>query len=252
MQLHGKTAIVTGGGKGIGRGVVDRFLEEGARVAIVQRSPLEGALARHADVLHVEADLADATAFDHVVASVVDWSGAVDVLVNNAGVMYERTLDRMTLDEWERMIAVNLRGPVFLAKAALPQLKDSAGGSIINIGSAEGLAANPGHTAYSASKGGLHSATRAMAVDLGVHGIRVNAIAPGWITSPLSEEYVDSLSDPTAARHDLTRMHPVGRLGMPRDVGDAAVFLASDHAGFITGETLVLDGGRTIKLPTPE
>jgi meso-butanediol dehydrogenase/(S,S)-butanediol dehydrogenase/diacetyl reductase len=132
----------------------------------------------------------------------------------------------------------------------LPLLR-TAGGSIINIGSIEGLAANPEHTAYCASKGGVHALTRAMAVDLGKDNIRVNAIAPGWIRSDLSDDYINAQPESEQAWEDLYKMHPVGRIGEPDDVGQLAVFLASDASTFVTGQVIVIDGGRTSKLPLP-
>jgi len=164
--------------------------------------------------------------------------------------MFETSLADLELDDWNRMLAVNLTAPVFLARALLPQLSDG-GGSIVNIGSIEGLAANPGHVAYCATKGGLHALTRAMAVDLGEYGIRVNAIAPGWIRSELSDNYINAQADPDAAWEGLYRMHPVGRVGEPADVGQLAVYLAGDTAAFVTGQVIVIDGGRTSKLPLP-
>lgn len=149
------------------------------------------------------------------------------------------------------MMAINLRAALFVAQAALPHMRRRGGGSIINIGSIEGLGANPGHAAYCASKAGVHGLTRAMAVDLGEDNIRCNSIAPGWITSELSETYLAAQPDPLAARHALNRLHPVGHVGRPSDVGDLAVYLASDKSSFLTGETMVLDGGRTARLPQP-
>jgi NAD(P)-dependent dehydrogenase (short-subunit alcohol dehydrogenase family) len=249
MELAGKVAVVTGGGRGIGRGIVDRFLEEGARVAIAQRSTLDDVLDMDPQVLHIPADLSDTAQLASVVERTVEAFGGLHILVNSAGLMFERTVAALTTDDWESMVAVNLRAPLFLAQAALPHLE--GGGSIINIGSTEGLASNPGHTVYSATKGGIHAMTRALAVDLGEHGVRCNAIAPGWITSDLSETYIESMTDPQAARAELRRLHPVGRLGEPQDIGNLAVFLASDRSSFISGETIVVDGGRTAKLPTP-
>ena len=250
-QLQGKIALVTGGGRGIGRGVVDRFLEEGASVAVVQRKPLNDALNSHPRVAHVEADLSVLPSVGTAVEHVVERFGGVDVLVNNAGIMTERPVAEILPEEWELTIAVNLRAPLFLAQAVLPHMRRRGGGSIINIGSIEGLGANPGHAAYCASKAGLHGMTRAMAVDLGADNIRCNAIAPGWITSELSETYLKSHPDPAAARSALNRMHPLGRVGRPTDVGDLAVYLAGDGSSFLTGEVIVLDGGRTAKLPLP-
>ena len=251
MQLRGKIALVTGGGRGIGRGIVDRFLDEGAQVVVVQRRSLDDALEGHPSVALVEADLgapsSTATAIEHA----VERFGGLDILVNNAGIMFERTVAEIQLEEWDLMMAVNLRAPLFLAQAALPHMRERGGGSIINIGSIEGLGANPDHAAYCASKAGIHGMTRAMAVDLGVHNIRCNAIAPGWIASELSEAYLESHPDPAAAHDALNRLHPLGRVGRPTDVGDLAVYLASDRSSFLTGEVVVLDGGRTAKLPLP-
>jgi meso-butanediol dehydrogenase/(S,S)-butanediol dehydrogenase/diacetyl reductase len=251
QQLHGKIALVTGGGRGIGRGVVDRFLEEGASVAVVQRKPLNDALNSHPQVAHVEADLSVLSSVGTVAEHVVERFGGIDVLVNNAGIMVERPVAEILPEEWELTIAVNLRAPLFLAQAVLPHMRRRGGGSIINVGSIEGLGANPGHAAYCASKAGLHGMTRAMAVDLGADNIRCNAIAPGWITSELSETYLQSHPDPAAARSALNRLHPLGRVGRPTDVGDLAVYLAGDGSSFLTGEVIVLDGGRTAKLPLP-
>ena len=251
MELDGKTALVTGGGRGIGRGIVDRFLEEGAQVAIVQRRSLDDALAAHPRVAHVTADLSDPSAIATAVEQVVERFGGIDVLVNNAGIMFERSISEIRLDEWDLMMAVNLRTPLFLAQAVVPSMRERGGGSIVTIGSIEGIAANPQHAAYCASKAGVHGLTRAMAVDLGPDGIRCNAIAPGWIASDLSETYLEAQPDPGAARDALNRLHPVGRVGRPTDVGDLAVYLASDRSSFMTGEVVVLDGGRTAKLPLP-
>lgn len=251
MQLEGRLAVVTGGGRGIGRGIVERFLDEGARVAIVQRRPLDPALRDRPGVHGIEADLSDASAARDAIDRSAELLGGLDVLVNNAGMMSERAVSEITVEEWDLMLALNLRAPLFLSQAALPHLRERGGGSIVNIGSIEGIGTNPEHAAYSASKAGVHGLTRALAVDLGEHGIRCNAIAPGWISSDLSDGYLDSATDPGTARERLERLHPVGRLGRAEDVGDLAVFLAGDRSGFLTGETIVLDGGRSVKLPLP-
>lgn len=251
MQLKDKIAVVTGGGRGIGRGVSDKLLEAGARVLIAQRQPLDDELAANPSVAWVAADLGSREAPAQIAQAVEATFGGADILVNNAGIMFERSLDNMTEDDWERMMAINLRAPVFLAKALLPQMRARGGGSIVNIGSIEGLAANPWHTAYCGAKAAVHGFTRAMAVDLGDDGIRCNAIAPGWINSDLSDQYIDAQADPAQARAGLLKMHPVGRIGAPADIGGAVVFLASDAASFITGQVLVVDGGRTSKLPLP-
>jgi NAD(P)-dependent dehydrogenase (short-subunit alcohol dehydrogenase family) len=251
MQLDGKVALVTGGGRGIGRGIVDCFLQEGAHVAVIQRGPLDDKLVRQPGVAGIEADLTDTTAIPEAVRHAVNLLGGVDVLVNNAGMMFERAVSDIQPTEWDLMIALNLRAPLFLSQAVLPSMRKRGGGSIINIGSIEGLAANPAHAAYCASKAGLHGMTKALALDLGADKIRCNAIAPGWITSDLSETYLASQPNPEEAREALHHLHPAGRLGNPVDVGNLAVYLASDKAGFLTGEVITLDGGRTAKLPLP-
>ncbi len=251
MQLEDKIALVTGGGRRIGRGIVDRYLDEGAQVAIVQRRSLDTALATHPKATHVHADLSDSSSTASVVERVVEHLGGIDILVNNAGIMFERSVSELLPQEWDLMLAVNTRAPLFLTQAALPHMRGRGGGSVINIGSIERLAANPGHAAYCASKAGVHGMTRAMAVDLGEDNVRCNAIASGWIDSELSETYLASHPDPPAARDAVNRLHPLGRGGRPTDVGDLAVYLASDKASFLTGETVVLDGGRTARLPSP-
>ena len=247
--LENKTAVITGGGLGIGLGISRALLDAGARVLIAQRSALPQELAAHANCEWIEADLADADSFAAVAERAKSAFGKLDVLVNNAGIMFERSLDSMRLEEWNRMLAINLTAPVFLSQALLPLM--SAGGSIINIGSIEGLAANPEHAAYCATKGGIHGLTRALAVDLGKRSIRVNAIAPGWIRSSLSDDYINAQANAEQAWQDLYRMHPIGRIGEPQDVGKLAVYLAGDDSGFITGQVIVIDGGRTAKLPLP-
>ncbi len=244
--LDGKTAVVTGGGQGIGLGISEALAAAGAEILVAQRSRPPQELEAH----WVEADLSATRAPAAIAEAVERHWGRLDILVNNAGFMFETSLADLELDDWNRMLAVNLTAPVFLARALLPMLRDG-GGSIVNIGSIEGLAANPGHVAYCATKGGLHALTRAMAVDLGEYGIRVNAIAPGWIRSELSDNYINAQADPDAAWEGLYRMHPVGRVGEPADVGQLAVYLAGDTAAFVTGQVIVIDGGRTSKLPLP-
>jgi meso-butanediol dehydrogenase/(S,S)-butanediol dehydrogenase/diacetyl reductase len=250
-SLAGKVALITGGGQGIGLGISQTMLAAGATILVAQRSPLPTELTGDDKVQWIEADLAQADSYAHIADSVRQSHDKIDALVNNAGFMFEKTLDRMQLDEWNLMLAVNLTAPVFLSKQLLPLLRAAGGGSIINIGSIEGLAANPEHSAYCASKGGVHALTKAMAVDLGKDNIRVNAIAPGWIRSDLSDAYINAQQNPQAAWEGLHHMHPLGRVGEPEDVGRLAVYLAGEDSGFITGQVIVIDGGRTSKLPLP-
>ncbi|TIW36451.1 MAG: 3-oxoacyl-ACP reductase FabG [Mesorhizobium sp.] len=249
-RLAGKIAIITGCGRGIGAGITQRFVEAGAKVAIVQRnSPPETML--NEGVIYVKADLSNSRDIAAAVETVVERFGGLDILVNNAGIMFEKTVDEMTEADWDQMMDINLKAPFLLTKAAVPHLRKRPCASIVNIGSIEGLASNPGHPAYSASKAGIHGFTAAVAVDHGHEGIRCNAIAPGWINSDLSEAYIDSMADRDRVRRELLVMHPVGRLGQPTDVGNLAVWLASDESAFVTGQVYVIDGGRTKKLSLP-
>ncbi len=251
MKLDNKVAVVTGGGRGVGKGISEKLLEYGARLLIAQRQPLEGDLATDPRVTWFSVDLAEPGAPVAIAEAVEQRFGGADILVNNAGIMFERSLDEMSEEEWDKMMAINMRAPVFLAKALLGQMRRRGGGSIINISSIEGIGSNPWHAAYCASKAGVHGFTRALAVDLGQDGIRCNAIAPGWINSDLSDAYINQQANPEQARHGLLSLHPVGRTGESRDIGGAVAFLASDEAAFITGQVLVVDGGRTAKLPLP-
>ncbi len=247
-NLAGRVAVVTGGGQGIGLGISRALINAGAAVLIAQRSPPTADLG---DARWVRADLADRDSFAAIEEAARQHFGRVDILVNNAGFMFEKDLDQLSFDDWNQMLAVNLSAPVFLSKQLLPLLSRENGASIINIGSIEGFAANPGHAAYCATKGGIHALTRALAVDLGKDGIRVNAVAPGWIRSELSDNYINAQADPASAWEGLLRMHPAGRVGEPDDVGKLVVYLASDDAAFVTGQVIVIDGGRTSKLPLP-
>lgn len=249
-RLAGRVAIVTGGGRGIGLGIAQRFLEEGAKVAIIQRNPSEDRTVTE-QATFIQADLSKPDEIAGAVGSTVRQLGGLDILVNNAGIMFEKTVEEMSEADWDQMMAINLKAPFLLTKHAMPFLKQKKRGNIINIGSIEGLASNPGHPAYSASKAGIHGFTAAVAVDHGRDGVRCNAIAPGWINSDLSDAYIDSMEDSARVRRELMSMHPVGRLGEPRDIGHLAVWLASDESSFVTGQVYVIDGGRTKKLPLP-
>lgn len=249
--LAGKTAIVTGGGQGIGLGISRQLLAAGASVLIAQRSPLPDELVAHENAHFVAVDLLQADAPVLIAEVAQNLLGGCDILVNNAGFMFEKHIEAMSLEDWDNMMIVNMRAPVFLAKALLPQMRQRGGGSIINIGSIEGLASNPLHAAYCASKAGVHGFSRALAVDLGKDNIRCNAIAPGWIESALSLDYINSQPDPESAREGLLKMHPVGRTGQPDDIGKTVVYLASDLSEFVTGQVITVDGGRTAKLPLP-
>ena len=217
---------------------------------MVQRSALPAELLDEPSVDYKQVDLSANDNFDALVEHVTSTYGHLHALVNNAGIMFEQPMGQLQRADWDAMLALNVTTPAFLTQAMQPLLQKSKG-AIVNIGSIEGLGSNPQHVAYCSTKGAVHSMTQAMAVDLGQYGVRCNAIAPGWIKSDLSDAYINAQDDVSGVWQGLFDMHPVGRVGQPTDIGNAAVFLASAQAAFISGQVLVVDGGRTAKLPLP-
>lgn len=240
MRLEGKRAIVTGGGRGIGRGIVEAFLEEGASVVTCGRSPAPEDLP--VDCAWMTADVSRAEDMEHLAAT----AGPVDVLVNNAGVQVERTVAASTDADWDLVIGVNCKGVFNACRAVLPRMRP--GGSIINIGSVSGQAADPGMALYNASKAFVHGLTRSIAVDHGPR-VRCNAICPGWVETGMLEAGFELASDPEAARQDALMRHATRRFGRPEDIAAMAVWLASDEAGFATGQLFTVDGGMTAASP---
>ncbi|MER9732949.1 SDR family oxidoreductase [Mesorhizobium sp. M0217] len=240
-RFAGKVALVTGASSGIGAAIADRLAGEGARVFAVQLEQADR-------IETIVADLCDPDVPAVIIDDVVQRAGRLDILVNNAGRMVEAKVDDTGLDEWRRTMALNLDAPFLLIRRAMPHLCRSRG-AIVNIGSIEGLASNPGHAAYCASKAGLHGLTRAVAIDGGPDGVRCNGVAPGWIDTDLNASFVAAL--PEQARGRLGAIHPLGRTGRVEEVAAMVAWIASDEAAFVTGQIFVVDGGRTAKLSLP-
>ncbi len=238
-----KVALVTGGRSGIGAAIAKSLKSKGVRVFTAQRGD-------DTENEAIFADFLDPDAPERVVQDVVDAAGRLDILVNNAGLMREGTIIETSQTDWDETLRLNLTVPFQLTKLALPSLIRTAG-NIVNIGSIEGLGSNPRHPAYCASKGGLHALTRAVAVDHGKDGVRCNAVAPGWIDTELNTAFIESLGDAEAFRASIGRIHPAGRTGKPEEVANLVTWLASDEAGFVTGQVWTVDGGRMSKLSLP-
>ena len=242
IGFEGKVALVTGASSGMGAATADKLAGLGARAITAQR--------RASGHETIEADLTDAEAPGRIVTEVEARAGRLDILVNNAGIMREGTAEETSLADWDLQIAVNLTAPFLLIRHAMPLLR-AARGAIVNVGSIEGLGNNPRHPAYGASKAGLHGLTRAVAVDHGPEGVRCNAVAPGWIDTPLNDDFIASMPDPHGFRDRIGGLHPVRRTGTPEDVAELIVWLASDAAAFVTGQVWTIDGGRMTKLSLP-
>ncbi len=240
QRLTGKTALVTGGARGIGEGIVRRFVQEGAKVMITDVLDDQGeALAAELGQAYRHLDVVSRAEWDAAIAATEAQFGKLDCLVNNAGVIVFKRLDDLSEDEIRRIIDINLIGTMLGAQAAIPALERAGGGSIINMSSSDGIAGANSLTAYCASKFGVRGFTKALALELGHRGIRVNSIHPGGILTPLSNpgNYPRDVVD------QAYKIYPAQRAGDPHDIGAAAAYLASDDASYCMGTELLVDGG---------
>jgi len=251
-RLRDRTALITGAGSGIGRATALLFADEGAAVAVVDldgdaaRRTVDAVAAAGGVALAVEADVTVGGDVERACAAAVDAFGGLDVLYNNAGVDAAGSVADATEDDWDRCFAVNVKGTFLTSRAAVPHLADG-GGAIVNQASVAALVGVRDFAAYCAAKGAVVSLTRAMAVDLAERGIRVNALCPGTVFTPLMEPLMRARGDgDVAAGVAITALkYPIGRLGAPEEVAAAALFLASDDASFVTGSIFTVDGGMT-------
>lgn len=243
-RLKGKTALVTGGRQGIGRGIVERFVAEGARVMTCGRGARPDDLP--AQVGWQTSDIGERADVEALKQAIVDEFGALSILVNNAGVQIEKSVVDTTDADWERLMGANVTGVFLVCRALIPVMANV--GSIINIGSISASTADPGMAVYNASKAFVQGLTRSIAVDHGP-AIRCNAISPGWIMTGMAEAGFAVANDPVAAQRDAIARHPAGRFGQPADIASLASWLASDEASFATGQCYTLDGGMTAASP---
>lgn len=250
-RLRGKVAVITGSRRGIGRGIALAFASEGCKVIVSDcvedpdgKNTVLGVKKLGSDAIFIKADVSKEKDFKNLVEKAVKKFGKLDILVNNAGIVLFGTADAIAEKDWDKVIDVNLKGVFFGTKYAAKQmLKQGKGGRIINISSIAGIVGFPGISAYCASKGGVTEFTREAALDYGQYGITVNAINPGVIETDMTKDMVAD----KATKENFLQNTPVGRLGKPEDIGNAALFLALDESSFITGHNLVVDGGWTAK-----
>ena len=242
--LDGRCALVTGASRGVGKGIALALARAGCRLGVNYHTSADGAAATVADVqalgseaIAVQGDVGIAADVDRMIARVVERFGRVDILVNNAGVQTWKPFLELTEAEWDRVVDTNLKGCFLCSQAAAKVMHAQGGGSIVNIGSGSNKIPFPMLAPYTASKGGIEMLTKAMAVELGPHRIRVNCVAPGAIEIERTKLEAADYAQTWAA------LTPVGRVGVPDDVGRAVVFLASDEASFVSGQTLFVDGG---------
>ena len=243
FDLTNKVAIITGASQGIGKGMAETFSKAGAHVACVSRNKdnlksVADSLIKNGGVASFyTCDVSSLDAFQNTIKEIAENHGSVDILVNNAGVCKDKLIMRMSEDDWNKVININLNGAFNGIKAVSQIMIKQRAGRIINISSIVGLIGNPGQANYAASKAGLIGLSKSAAKELAPRGITVNAIAPGYIATDMTDQITDQ------AKESLITKIPLGRIGSPSDIAASALFLASDEAGYITGQTLTVDGG---------
>lgn len=253
-RMKNKIAVVTGGASGIGKGVVQRFVEEGATTVVTDINAEGSEVAASMGAEFQVQDVRDESGWQALIESVVAAYGRLDVLVNNAGIFSSSPIDQMDLETWQRTLDVNLTGVFLGCKYGVRQMKnnpDGPSGSIINLSSVVGLRGQLGGAAYSASKGGVKMLTKCVALENAPLGIRCNSIHPGVIDTPIMDPMREAAGDPEVFNAAISRTLPIGYMGDPaRDIGNMAVYLACDESIYLTGTEMVVDGGMTIGLPS--
>lgn len=252
MRLDGKVAIVTGGAQGIGRAIAMRLHSDGARVAVLDIDRRAGAetvdgLGATGTARFVACDVTSEAQVTSAVGETRDKLGSPSVLVNNAGRNAYFDARTMTESQWDEFFALDLKAAWLCAKHVLPSMHAMGGGSIVNISSVHALMTLPGFFPYAAAKSGLVGLTRSLAVDHGPENIRVNAVCPGVVRTPLYESFVAQADDPAETARRMAEAQPLGRIARPEEIAGLVAYLVSDEAGFITGAALSIDGGLSIR-----
>lgn len=244
MRFKGKVAVVTGGASGIGEATVRAFVREGANVVIADYADHGQQLAdelagEHQQAIFIKIDVTKTKAVQELIARTVENYGRLDIMFANAGIAADGPIDELDESAWQKTIDINLTGVYLCDKYAIDQMRSQGGGVIVNCGSIHSHVGKSGVTAYAAAKGGVKLLTQTLAIDYGAQNIRVNAVCPGYIDTPLLKDIPDDKKDA------LVALHPMGRLGRAEEVASAVLFLASDESSFITGSSLMVDGGYT-------
>lgn len=239
--LKGRVAVVTGGTGGIGRAICARLTKEGAHVYAADISEPKEPLPD--GVVFARHDVTSEDSAKAVMAQVDADHGKLDILVNAAGIEIEYTIEETSLEDWNRIFAINVTGTFLTSKHCLPLMRKAGAGSIINFGSYDGFIADPGLAAYCATKGAVHALTKAMACDYGPEGIRVNAICPGYVDTPMLQSFFQDAGDIESLKEEVRRVHPMRTYGTPDDMANLVNWLAGDEARYASGQLWVLDGG---------
>jgi len=247
-----KVVLITGGSSGIGKAIAKSFLTEGAKVMISGRSDARCSKAvgelkdiGKGEIDYIQGDVSKPSDAEKMVHETVEKYGRIDILVNNAGIYLEKRAEETTEEEWDQVIDINLKGVFLCSKAVYPHFRKQGGGNIVNVSSDSGIFGNPSEAAYCASKGGVTNLTRAMALDYAKENIRVNAVCPAVIDTPMLQREVMLQENPDEYLAEIAQLHPVGRIGKDVEVAFAVLMLSSDEAAFITGVNLPVDGGLT-------
>lgn len=257
-RLEGKVVLITGAGGGIGRGIAVRFAAEGAKVGVLDilaqgvEQTVELIAQQGGTAVPLIGDVRESEQVRSAVTALRQAFGAIKVIVNNAAVMPAGALHETSLEDWDGVFTVNVRGAYLVCREVIPDMLASGGGSIIHMASITGVRGLPGIAAYSATKGALIALTRAMSTDYARYGIRVNSVSPGTIDSPMLHDFLAAQRDPEARRQEFNAIHPIGRVGTIEEVASVFVFLASDEASFVTGANYSVDGGMSAKGEQPQ